>query len=100
MVFKKCISLKSAGKMAGPSFRSNNVSPSSQLAISAKLYQDLESVTRDLGEMYPARVLKNLRNLADDMNAPLEYFTNSLPALFANSLGVSVVKKTEVNIRR
>ena len=84
--------------MAGPSFRSNLVSPAAQLASSAKLFQDLETVKRDLDVMYPARVLKHLKNLADDMNAPLEYFTNSLPALFANSMGVSVVKKTEVRI--
>ena len=84
--------------MAGPS-KGYQISPASQLAFSAKVFQDLEAVTRDLNQMYPTRVLKHLKNQADSMTAPVEYFTNTLPALFANSLGVSVLKKSEVNIK-
>ena len=82
--------------MAGPSHRNNPGSPATQLAISAKVFQDLESVIPCIEDMYPPRVLNHLTKLADDMGAPLMYFTNSLPALFANSLGTSIVRKSSV----
>ena len=57
------------------------------------IISDLETVSRNLDEMYPKIVLKHLTDLPNDINAPLEYFTNSLPALFTNNSGVSVIKK-------
>ena len=82
--------------MAGPSSRGGKLSASAQLASSAQVFKDLEDVPYNIEEMYPPRVLKHVAKHADAMNAPLGYFTNSLPCLFANSMGVSVVRKSQV----
>ena len=56
-----------------------------------KLFVDLEKLQIDINETFPASALKSVRIIANRRSCPVQYFTNSLAALFSNAMGDTTI---------
>ena len=57
-----------------------------------KLFVDLEKLPINIDDTFPANALKSIRIIANRRSCPVQYFTNSLAALFSNAMGDTTIK--------
>ena len=57
-----------------------------------KLFVDLEKLPINIDDTFPANALKSVRIIANRRSCPVQYFTNSLAALFSNAMGDTTIK--------
>ena len=57
-----------------------------------KLFVDLEQLAINIDDTFPANALKSIRIIASRRSCPVQYFTNSLAALFSNAMGDTLIK--------
>ena len=52
-----------------------------------RLFVDLEKLPINIDDTFPANALKSIRIIANRRSCPVQYFTNSLAAVFSNAMG-------------
>lgn len=57
-----------------------------------KLFMDLEKIPITIEDTFPANALTSISIIASRRSCPVQYFTNSLAALFSNVMGDSTIK--------
>ena len=57
-----------------------------------RLFVDLEKLPINIDDTFPANALKSIRIVAKRRSCPVQYFTNSLAAVFSNAMGDSTLK--------
>ena len=57
-----------------------------------KLFIDLEKIPINIEDTFPANALKSISVIANRRSCPVQYFTNSLAALFSNAMGDTTIK--------